>query len=233
MKEADSIIHKISSEELIGPLNDIEKKFAPPILYFKGNKNILQEGPRVSIIGTRHPTDEGIRNAQIITQFLVYNGVTIVSGLAQGIDSVAHRTAIELGGKTIAVLGTPLDKYFPKENQRLQEEIMKNHLAISQFPTGSPIQPKNFPVRNRTMALISNISIIIEAGEKSGTIHQGWEALRLGRHLFLTEDIVLNSALKWPIELQKYGAEVLPRNKIKLLLEILPSIGKGVAIDAF
>lgn len=215
-------IVKITPFDLIGPLNDVEEKFAPKELFFKGNKNIIDEGPRVSIIGTRNPTETGIKNAVILTKFFVENGVIIVSGLAKGIDTVAHKTAIKEGGKTIAVLGTPLDKYYPLENKELQDELMKNHLVISQFAVGSAILPTNFPARNRTMALISHVSIIVEANEKSGTIHQGWEALRLGRHLFILEDIVNDKKLKWPNELIKYGAEILPMNKKNLVLEVLP-----------
>ena len=100
----------------------------------------------------------------------------VVSGLACGIDTAAHTAAIESGGKTIAVLGTPLDDTYPQENQALQSLIMAQHLAVSQFAPGAGTQPKNFPVRNRTMALLTDATVIVEAGEKSGTVHQGWEA---------------------------------------------------------
>ena len=213
---------KITPEDLIGPLNDIEKRFAPEYLYFMGDSKIIQSGPRVSIIGTRKPTEKGIQNTIFLTKYLVENDVIIVSGLARGVDAIAHSTAIKNGGRTIAVLGTPLDKYYPAENRQLQDEIAKNHLAISQFPLGQPVQPKNFPIRNRTMALISHASIIVEAGEKSGTIHQGWEALRLGRPLFIVEDIIKDKNLTWPSKLIEYGAEVLPIEKIKHILEVLP-----------
>ena len=150
------------------------------------------------------------------------NGIIIVSGLALGIDAIAHKTAIENGGKTVAVLGTPLDKYYPSENHDLQDEIMKNHLAISQFETNTTIQKGNFPTRNRTMALISDASIIVEAGDGSGTYHQGWEALRLGRPLFIVEDILNDKTLKWPSEFLKYGAKIVPMNQLEIILDVLP-----------
>lgn len=215
-------IEKVTPDELIGPLNDIEKKFAPPYLFLKGNRKLIDAHPRVSIIGTRHPSEGGINNANTLSKLLVKNEAVIVSGLALGIDTVAHRTAIENGGKTIAVLGTPLDKYYPKQNSDLQDEIARNNLVISQFSLGSAIQIKNFPMRNRTMALLSHVSIIVEAGEGSGTIHQGWEALRLGRPLFILEDIVKNKNLKWPYKLIEYGAEILPISKTRVVLESLP-----------
>jgi len=227
-KNSEQGVIKITPEDLIGPLNDVEKKFAQPYFFIKGSSNIIDNFPKVSIIGTRQPTEKGKENTVILTKYLVKNNVVIVSGLARGIDTIAHKTAIENGGKTIAVLGTPLNKYYPAENRHLQDEIMEKHLAISQFPLGSPIQRKNFPLRNRTMALLSHASIIVEAGEYSGTIHQGWEALRLGRPLFIIEDIVKNKDLKWPHKLIQYGAEVLPIDKIEVVLETLPVPVRGL-----
>lgn len=223
-------IVKVSISEFMGPLNDIEEKFAPKEVYFKGNREIIFAGPRVSIIGTRHPTQKGLENAVSLTKSLVKHGVVIVSGLAKGIDTIAHETAIKENGKTIAVLGTPLDKFYPAENRELQEKIMKNHLAVSQFPIGSAIQRSNFPLRNRTMALLSHASIIVDAGEYSGTEHQGWEALRLGRPLYFVEDLIKN--LKWPQKMLEYGAEVLALREIKRVLDYLPALKGEACLNA-
>ncbi len=193
-------------EELLGPLNDVEKKYAPKRLYLQGEFPIPLPGPRLSVIGSREASSEGIMDAKSIAKTLVKNEAIVVSGLAKGIDTAAHRTAIDEGGNTIAVLGTPLDKVYPRENFQLQNFIMQNHLAISQFPIGHPTQPKDFIIRNRTMALISNASIIVEAGDSSGSLHQGWEALRLGRPLFIWKAIMENSSLHWPQMMLKYGA---------------------------
>jgi len=200
----------------------IEEKYAPSELYFIGKKSLVHEHRGISIIGTRNPTQKGIENAQKIAEFLVQNNVTIVSGLAKGIDTVAHRTALENKGDTIAVVGTPLDQCYPKENESLFETIKQKHLVISQFEVGTPVYPSNFPKRNRTMALISQASIIVEAGEKSGTMHQGWEALRLGRQLFIVEDLVNNKDVKWTAQLLEYGAEVLSMDNLDIVLEFLP-----------
>jgi DNA processing protein len=105
---------------------------------------------------------------------------------------------------------------------------MKNHLAISQFPVGHPIEPKNFVIRNRTMALISNASIIIEAGETSGSLHQGWEALRLGRPLFLWKSVVHNSSLSWPAKMMNYGA--LELDDPERVVDELPSSERVIKI---
>jgi len=121
------------------------------------------------------------------------------------------------------VLGTPLDQVYPRQNAALQEEIMRDHLAVSQYPVGYPVQRKNFPLRNRTMALISDATVIIEAGNTSGSLSQGWEALRLGRSLFLAKSVTQDPSLKWPAEMIHYGAEVLSDQTIEELFDSLPA----------
>ena len=202
-------VKRLTPSELLGrPLNKVEKKYAPRVLYVAGSIKIPLPGPRVAVIGTRNPSPEGTKDTAEITKILVKRGIIVVSGLARGIDTIAHKTAIDCGGKTIAVLGTPLNKFYPPENRPLQELIMKEHLAVSQYPIGHITRPKDFIRRNRTMALLSDASIIVEAGETSGVISQGWETLRLGRPLFLWK-LLLNRKLKWVKEMIKYGAIVL------------------------
>lgn len=214
-------------EELIGPLNEVEKKHAPPILYVGGNPDWLENRARVSVVGTRKPTLEGVGLAKAVTEALVDRGIVVVSGLAQGIDTVAHTTAIELGGRTIAVLGTPLGVAFPPSNADLLARIIREHLAISQFGEGTPPKRGHFPVRNRTMALLSDATIIIEAGEGSGTLHQGWEALRLGRPLFILESLAHRRDLTWPAEMVGYGAQILSRENLRASLEEIPDRSRG------
>lgn len=212
----------ISLKSLLGrPLNDIEEKYAPETIYYKGVMQIPLPCARVSIIGTRQPSKEGILAAQEVSEILIENQVVIVSGLAKGIDTVSHETAMKNGGRTIAVIGTPLNKAYPKENTELQEEIMKNHLVISQYQIDHKTTPKDFVLRNRTMALISDASVIVEAGESSGSLYQGWETLRLGRPLFICKSVVHNPKLKWPTEMIEYGAIEL--DEPMDILESLPS----------
>ena len=228
MEKAKKVnIFTCSLENLIGPLNDVEKKFAPKELYVTGELSIPLPSPRVSVIGSRKASPEGLKTADKISKTLARHNVTIVSGLAEGIDTAAHMAAIEEGGCTIAVLGTPLDRFYPRKNRQLQETIMKHYLLISQFPIGYPIQPKNFVIRNRTMALISDASIIVEAGDASGSLHQGWEALRLGRPLFIWRAIMNDHSLRWPKDMERYGAIEL--NDPEQVLEILPS-GKTLEV---
>lgn len=212
----------MSTKDLLGhPLNDVEEKYDPKELYVKGPMEIPLVCPRVSVIGTRKPSSEGIANAEGIAKTLVENQAVVVSGLAAGIDTVAHQTAIDMGGRTIAVLGTPLDKVYPQKNSELQKEIMENHLAISQFPAGYPITKKNFVIRNRTMALISDATIIVEAGDSSGSLHQGWETIRLGRPLFILKSVMDDSKLSWPKQMMEYGAMELSNTND--IFEFLPS----------
>ncbi len=224
-------VQEFKPEVLFSAITEIEEKHKPEQLYALGNIDLLTSAPKVSVVGSRKVSEEGIRRARSLSKSLVENGLTVVSGMALGVDTVAHTTAIECDGNTIAVLGTPLDNPYPKKNTKLFETIARDHLAISQFPSGYPSQPKNFPIRNRTMALISDATIIIEAGEKSGTRHQGWEALRLGRLLFLLESVANNPLLTWPAEMIKYGAQVLSRDNLDELVENIPQFNTRVDVD--
>jgi DNA processing protein len=216
-------------EELLGPLNDVEEKNAPKELFFSGDVTLLSLSPRVSIVGSRKASPAGLAAARELAEKLVAHGAVVVSGLAEGIDTAAHEAAIAAGGRTIAVLGTPLNESYPAKNRALQERIMREHLVISQFRPGTPSRPGNFPMRNRTMALLSDATVIVEAGEKSGSLHQGWEALRLGRPLFLVEELVGGRGLAWVSEMERYGAETLRSGNLELLFELLPERARGEA----
>ena len=173
MADSPPNISTLTPEELLGPLNDVEQRYAPKTLHVAGIQTFPLPKPRVAIVGSRKASSNAIKAATSIAKTLVKNGVIIVSGLAEGIDTAAHVAAIGNQGRTVAVLGTPLDRTFPAKNHTLQQAIMRHHWAVSQFPSGHPTTPKDFILRNRTMALIANASIIIEAGETSGSLHQG------------------------------------------------------------
>jgi DNA processing protein len=217
-----SLFMSCSPQELLGrPLNEIEQKFAPHKLFVATGKTVPLPGPRVAIVGSRKASTEGVQLAKQVAGFLASGSAIIISGLAEGIDTAAHEAAISQGGSTVAVLATPLDKTYPAKNDRLQKTIMSEHWAISQFPIGYPTRRKNFVIRNRTMALVSDASIIIEAGETSGSLHQGWEALRLGRPLFISKIIMDDPSLKWPKKMMDYGAVEL--TEPQEVLDVLPS----------
>jgi DNA processing protein len=223
-------VRTFTLEDLLGPLNDVERKNAPEHLFVAGDETLVRRGTRVSIVGSRKSSAEGLRRARALAKALVERGVTVVSGLAEGVDSEAHEATLVAGGRTIAVIGTPLDEAYPSKNRALQERLVREQLVISQFPQGYPVQPKNFPMRNRTMALLTDATVIVEAGEKSGTLHQGWEALRLGRLLFLMESVATDTTLSWPAEMIRYGAQVLSRENLELVLDGMPEFTRGEPI---
>lgn len=201
------MIESTTLEELLGfPLTEEQGKNAPDRLYYKGHPEIFKLGPRVSVVGTRKASPAGMAQAAEIARRLVEEGFVVVSGLARGIDTAAHRAAIEAGGSTIAVLGTPVDQYSTAANRHLQETIGLNHLLVSQFAPGSRVGRGNFPRRNLTMALLSDATIIVEISGSSGTKHQGWEAIRLGRIVMLCQSVIEEESTSWPKEMIEYGA---------------------------
>ena len=204
----------IHISDLLGrQLNDGESKNAPKSIFYCGSMKIPLSRIMVSIVGSRQASDKGLAEASELSKFLTEQDAIVVSGLAKGIDAAAHTAAVSHGkNSTIAVLGTPLNRFYPKENVKLQEEIMQNHLVISQYPVGHKTTRKDFVLRNKTMALISDVTIIVEAGESSGTLHQGWEAIRIGRPLFISKSVIENGNLNWPEKMLNYGAQILEKH---------------------
>lgn len=217
-------------EDLLWPFNEAEQKHAPKELFVAGNRDLLRSGPTVAIVGSRKASREGLARADKLARLLAARGVIVVSGLAEGIDTAAHRSAIAHGGKTIAVLGTPLDQCFPAKNRDLQDEIQRDHLLVSQFASGTKVGRHTFPMRNKTMALISDATVIIEAGNRSGTLHQGWEAIRIGRPLFLAKSLFDDGSLEFPRKFEGYGAEILTEESLEHLIRMLPS-GRRDAVE--
>jgi len=205
-------IRGYSLRELLGSGSlgtEVERQRAPGRLFAAGDVDLVRRGARVSVIGARKPSPEGLRRARRLAAELAREGVIVVSGLAEGIDTAAHGGALAAGGRTVAVLGTPLDVCYPRQNEKLQRRIMTEHLALSPFAPGSPVATKNFPYRNRVMALVSGATVIVEASDTSGALAQGWEAIRLGRLLFILRSIAEAPDLTWPEKILRYGARVL------------------------
>ena len=181
------------------------------LVYFQGHWEWVSTRC-VAIIGTRDPSDDGRRSAAKLARCCVADGLTVVSGLARGIDTVAHETAIAESGRTIAVLGTPLTESYPPENRDLQRQIADRHLVISQVPIVRHSQLELaerrhfFPERNVTMSALTEATIIVEAGETSGTLIQARHALKQGRKLFILDNCFRNSTLTWPARLAARGA---------------------------
>ena len=170
---------------------------AEPNVYWAGELALLKR-PCVSVIGARQASDIGIARASKIARQLVERGVVVTSGLARGVDVAAHLAALRADGRTIAVIGTPLEKAYPAEHGELQAEIAANHLLVSQFSPGQRTFPSDFPKRNRLMAALTDASIIVEASDSSGTLHQATECVRLGRWLFIMQSVLDDKSLEWP-----------------------------------
>ncbi len=214
--------NRFATESLLWPFNEQERKFAPPELFVAGDADLLRAAPCVAIVGSRQASAQGLHRARKLANLLAKSGVIVVSGLAAGIDTAAHETAMQCRGRTIAVLGTPLNECFPTQNAELQDRIMREHLAVSQFAPGTPVGKHTFPMRNRTMALIADATVIIEATDKSGTINQGWETLRLGRPLWIAASMFERPGVTFPEKLAFYGAEALTELTLPRLLSLLP-----------
>lgn len=181
------------------------------LLYYQGNWELV-DTKSVAIVGTRAPSPEGVFNAGHIAHKLVKNGFTVVSGLAKGIDSAAHTAALRAGGNTIAVIGTPLNECYPKENRELQETIARDHLLISQVPflryrdQNFKTNRLFFPARNVTMSALTSATIIVEASNTSGTLVQARAALAQKRKLFILDSCFRRSDLNWPARYEQMGA---------------------------
>lgn len=181
------------------------------LFYYKGDLDIVNS-PSVSVVGSRDCSEEGAARARRLAKALVERGVTVVSGLAAGIDTAALSSAIAHGGGVIAVIGTPIDEYYPKENQKLQDTIADTRLLISQVPffryRNEPFQHRRyyFPRRNVTMAALSQATIIVEASDTSGTLTQARAALKQGRKLFILNSCFEKSSITWPARFEKQGA---------------------------
>ena len=181
------------------------------LLYYQGWWD-LAYSRSVAVVGTRKPSREGKRRARRLVRLLVADDFTVASGLAAGIDRVAHETAIGEGGRTIAVIGTPLSHCYPKENSELQRQIASQFLLISQVPLRryeSQDYRHNrgfFPQRNVTMSALTEATIIVEAGVVSGTLVQARAALDQGRKLFILDSCFRNPRLAWPDKFAAMGA---------------------------
>lgn len=181
------------------------------MLYYRGAWE-LAETPCVSIVGSRKPSEEGVARARRLARVCAEKGYTIVSGLATGIDTAAHTGALEAGGKTIGVVGTPLGDIYPKVNASLQEQIASDYLLISQVPVlryGLQDWRSNrvfFPERNATMSAMTEATIIVEAAETSGTLTQAKAALFQGRKLFILNSCFERDDIKWPAQFEQQGA---------------------------
>jgi DNA processing protein len=184
----------------------------PPVLYYRGRPELirsLQQRPGIAMVGTRHPSDYGQRWTRRLSAGLAQQGFTIISGLALGIDTEAHRSCLAAGGQTIAVLGTGLDVVYPPQNQRLYAELLATGLALSEYPAGTGPDRGHFPVRNRIVAGLSRAVLVLEAGEKSGALITARLANDYCREVYALAGSLDNLGSHGCLQLIHQGAQII------------------------
>lgn len=218
LKEDDEIIKRGSSDY---PPLLAETEQAPRFLYIRGKKSLLYETRTVALVGSRQASEKSQDNTRRLAIALGRNGITVVSGLARGIDVAAHRASLEQGFNTIAVIGTNLNQYYPLENKNVQLEIEKKGLVVSQFAPSSKTQRWFFPLRNGVMSGLSLATVIMEAGETSGALKQADFALKQGRQIIIPKNILKIEKITWPQKYVQKGAAVVetPNDVLKVLAD--------------
>ncbi len=181
----------------------------PPVLLFVRGRVELLQTPTLGVVGTRRPTHYGVAVAERLSTDLARARLTIASGMARGIDTAAHRAALEAGGSTIAVFGCGVDRIYPAENKKLAERIAAAGLLVSEFPMGTPGHPQNFPVRNRIISGISLGVLVVEGAQYSGSSITAKLAMEQGREVFAVPGNI-TSKMSWgPNLLIKQGAKLV------------------------
>jgi DNA processing protein len=201
-------IQVLTWEDKDYPARLSEIDLCPPVLYLRGQILPADEWA-VAIVGTRRVTAYGRQVTESVVQKLVNCGITVVSGLARGVDAVAHRTALQAGGRTLAVLGSGVDRIYPPEHRQLAEQISAQGALISDYAPGTPPEAVNFPPRNRIISGLSLATVVIEAGSKSGALITANFAAEQGREVFALPGSVLSPQSKGTNRLIQDGARPL------------------------
>ncbi|MGH3516067.1 MAG: DNA-processing protein DprA [Haloechinothrix sp.] len=176
----------------------------PPLLFARGA--VVKDDSGICLVGSRQASAAGLAFTREIASALIDEGLTVISGLAKGIDAAAHTAALARAGRTVAVIGTGIDQYYPAENAALQRRIEADGLVLSQFWPGSSPTKQTFPMRNATMSAYGEATLIIEAGERSGARIQARQAIAHGRPLLLTSKVV--SSTRWGRDLAATPGDV-------------------------
>lgn len=193
---------------------------APPVLYSKG-KLTAEDKFAVAVVGSRRPTHYGLNTAETISAELAAIGITVISGLARGVDTAAHKGALKAGGRSVAVLGSGIDMPYPPENKGLMDKIALSGAAVSEFAPGTPPYGQNFPRRNRIISGLSLGVLVAEATAKSGALITVKYALEQGREVFAIPGNINSSVSLGANELIKDGAKMVLRAE-DVVLELAP-----------
>jgi DNA processing protein len=198
----------LTPEDEAYPQRLLEIYDPPPVLWVRGNRALLNRAG-IAVVGTRQPSPYGSGMAEIISRDLARRGVVVMSGMARGVDTCAHKGALDAGGSTVAVWGTGIDVIYPKENKKLAEQIVAQGGAIvTEFPLGTFPAPQNFPIRNRTLSGMSVGVLVVEAAEYSGTRITARCALEQGRDVYAVPGNATNKNAWGPNTLIKQGAKL-------------------------
>jgi len=203
-------------ESYPGQLKEIDQP--PPVLYIRG-EYLPDDLFAVAIVGTRRVTAYGRQITEEMSSFLAANGITVISGLARGVDAIAHQSTLKAGGRTIAVLGSGVDKIYPPEHRGLAEQMMERGAIISDYALGTPPDASNFPPRNRIISGLSLAVVVIEAGETSGALITAEFAAEQGREVFAVPGSILAPQSKGTNKLIQRGA--LPLLSMNDLMQAL------------
>ena len=206
MRQAGAVLVTINDARYPSLLREI---FDPPVLLFARGRLELLQSIAVGVVGTRRPTPYGLAAAERLSADLAHAGLAIVSGMARGIDSAAHKGTLAAGGDTVAVLGCGVDIVYPSENRKLAAEIAAKGLVVSEFPMGAVAFPQNFPIRNRIISGMSVGVLVVEGAQYSGSAITAKLAMDQGREVFAVPGNI-TSKLSWgPNLLIKQGAKLI------------------------
>lgn len=197
----------------------------PPFLYVRGE--LLSREPAIAIVGSRRGTSYGLLTTGRLAEGLARHGVAVVSGMARGVDTAAHKGALAAGGRTVGVLGCGIDRVYPPENRKLFDEMAAKGGLVSEFPLGTLPLAENFPRRNRIISGLSRGVLVVEAAEKSGSLITAQYALEHGRDVFAVPGNVTYASCKGSNRLIKQGAKLV--DCVEDILEELPGYGVQAA----
>lgn len=209
MKILEGLDAKIMTRWDLDYPENLKEIYDPPALLFVRGKLIASDKRSVAVVGTRNPSRYGLEMAESITRDLVRAGITVVSGLARGIDTACHRSALKSGGRTIGVLGCGIDVYYPRENKSLLEDMIEQGAVISEFRPGIRPFATNFYRRNRIVSGLTKGTLVVEAAPKSGSLITASHALDQNREVFALPGSILNKRSWGPHHLLRQGAALV------------------------
>jgi DNA processing protein len=201
----------------------------PPLLYYRGEIDLQENSgqkPLVGIVGTRQPTEYGIKWTRQISTALAKNGFTVVSGMAEGIDTESHSAALKAGGRTIAIMGTGVDVIYPHKNRDLYQQILKSGIVISEYPAKTPPNRTHFPRRNRIIAGLSRAVLVMEAPLKSGALITATYANEFSRDVYALPGRIDDQPSQGCLKLISQGAGLINHelNELLIMLGAIPQI---------